>query len=147
MKKSHRKDVILARVIFAAACLLLIAAIVGAVFLVRKKLAADQPDTQDTQTSQSTEMTGAPTEDTETETETEPEPEPKPVMRTTTGVNLRAEPNTECEVLTVLTEGTQLELIGQEQDGSWAIVDYQGQVGYVSMDYLEEVTSQTETEE
>ncbi|MCM1283655.1 MAG: SH3 domain-containing protein [Muribaculaceae bacterium] len=147
MKKSHRKDVIIARVIFAAACLLLIAAIVGAVFLVRKKLAADQPDTQDTQASQSTEISGAPTEDTGTETETEPEPEPKPVMCTTTGVNLRAEPNTECEVLTVLTEGTQLELIGQEQDGSWAIVDYQGQVGYVSMDYLEEVTSQTETEE
>lgn len=145
MKKSHRKDVIIARVIFAAACLLLIAAIAGAVFLVRKKLAADQPDTQDTQVSQSTEISGAPTED--TGTETEPEPEPKPVMRTTTGVNLRAEPNTECEVLTVLTEGTQLELIGQEQDGSWAIVDYQGQVGYVSMDYLEEVTSQTETEE
>ena len=62
---------------------------------------------------------------------------PNPVVQTTTGVNLRKEPNTECEVLTVLDQGTMLELIGEE-DG-WAVVDYQGQIGYVKIEYLQEI--------
>ena len=35
MKKSHRKDVIIARIIFAAMCVALVAIIIGLVMLVR----------------------------------------------------------------------------------------------------------------
>ena len=73
----------------------------------------------------------------EPEITTEDTQAPNPVVQTTTGVNLRKEPNTECEVLTVLDQGTMLELIGEE-DG-WAVVDYQGQIGYVKIEYLQEI--------
>ena len=58
-------------------------------------------------------------------------------MKTTTGVNLRSEPSTSGQVLTVLVQGTTLKMLGEEN--GWAKVDYQGQSGYVSLDYLEEV--------
>lgn len=142
MKKSHRKDVIIARIVFAVICLILIGMIVGAVMLVRSHRASNAtPDSQtevrDTQNIQESQKE----EDTQVEatenTEENPVVEPNPIMQTISGVNLRSEPNTSCQVITVLAQGTQLELLGVEN--GWAIVDYQGQTGYVSMDYLEEV--------
>ena len=134
MKKSHRKDVIIARVIFAVVLLLLIALIVGAVIMIRGHMA--EKSAQESQgvivTENSQEQ--QPVVDTQT---SEPEITTDPVVQTTTGVNLRKEPNTECEVLTVLDQGTMLELIGEE-DG-WAVVDYQGQIGYVKIEYLQEM--------
>jgi uncharacterized protein YgiM (DUF1202 family) len=50
MKKSHRKDVIIARIIFAVLCLLLIVLIVSVVLFVRGKLTGSSKDTQTTQT-------------------------------------------------------------------------------------------------
>lgn len=140
MKKSHRKDVIIARVIFAVVLLLLIALIVGAVIMIRGHMA--EKNAQESQgvivTENSQEQ--QPVVDTQTsepEITTEDTQALNPVVQTTTGVNLRKEPNTECEVLTVLDQGTMLELIGEE-DG-WAVVDYQGQIGYVKIEYLQEV--------
>lgn len=141
MKKSHRKDVIIARIIFAAVLILLIAIIVGAVLLIRGHMAGQH--SQDSQVmTENTEEIQQPADDTQNsepviETEESQEPEPNPVLQTTTGVNLRKEPSTESEVLTVLQQGTMLELLGEE-DG-WAVVDYQGQIGYVKLDYLQEV--------
>ena len=142
MKKSHRKDVILARVIFAIVLLLLIALIAGAVILIRGHMA--EKSAQESQSEMMTEnsqeqqpVTDTQTAEPEITTEDTQEPEPNPVVQTTTGVNLRKEPNTECEVLTILEQGTMLELIGEE-DG-WAVVDYQGQIGYVKIEYLQEV--------
>lgn len=141
MKKSHRKDVILARLVFTVFCLLLAAAVVGAVMLVKKHYTSTE-DTAPAQGSESLGQIDVPvTEELFTEPTQEPEPEPNPIMQTTTGVNLRSEPNTDCEVLTVLEEGTQLELLGEEN--GWAFVDYRGQTGYVSADYLEEITAET----
>ena len=140
MKKSHRKDVIIARVIFAVVLLLLIALIVGAVIMIRGHMA--EKSAQESQGVIVTENSQAqqPVVDTQTsepEITTEDTQAPNPVVQTTTGVNLRKEPNTECEVLTVLDQGTMLELIGEE-DG-WAVVDYQGQIGYVKIEYLQEI--------
>lgn len=142
MKKSHRKDVIIARVIFAVVLLVLIALIVGAVILIRGHMAEKSAQesqsaivTEDSQEQQPVVDTQA--VEPEITTEDTQEPEPNPVVQTTTGVNLRKEPNTECEVLTILEQGTMLELIGEE-DG-WAVVDYQGQIGYVKSEYLQEV--------
>lgn len=142
MKKSHRKDVIIARIIFAVVLLVLIALIVGAVILIRGHMAEKSAQesqsaivTEDSQEQQPVVDTQA--VEPEITTEDTQEPEPNPVVQTTTGVNLRKEPNTECEVLTILEQGTMLELIGEE-DG-WAVVDYQGQIGYVKSEYLQEV--------
>lgn len=140
MKKSHRKDVIIARVIFAVALLLLIALIVGAVIMIRghmaEKSAQESQGVIVTENSQEQQPV-VDTQTSEPEITTEDTQAPNPVVQTTTGVNLRKEPNTECEVLTVLDQGTMLELIGEE-DG-WAVVDYQGQIGYVKIEYLQEV--------
>lgn len=142
MKKSHRKDVIIARVIFAVVLLVLIALIVGAVILIRghmtEKSAQESQSTIVTENSQEQQpVVDTQAVELEITTEDTQEPEPNPVVQTTTGVNLRKEPNTECEVLTILDQGTMLELIGEE-DG-WAVVDYQGQIGYVKSEYLQEV--------
>ena len=140
MKKSHRKDVIIARVIFAVALLLLIALIVGAVITIRghmaEKSAQESQGVIVTENSQEQQPV-VDTQTSEPEITTEDTQAPNPVVQTTTGVNLRKEPNTECEVLTVLDQGTMLELIGEE-DG-WAVVDYQGQIGYVKIEYLQEI--------
>ncbi|MDD7333831.1 MAG: SH3 domain-containing protein [Lachnospiraceae bacterium] len=140
MKKSHRKDVIIARVIFAVVLLLLIALIVGAVIMIRghmaEKSAQESQGVIVTENSQEQQPV-VDTQTSEPEITTEDTQAPNPVVQTTTGVNLRKEPNTECEVLTVLDQGTMLELIGEE-DG-WAVVDYQGQIGYVKIEYLQEV--------
>lgn len=140
MKKSHRKDVIIARVIFAVVLLLLIALIVGAVIMIRghmaEKRAQESQGVIVTENSQEQQPV-VDTQTSEPEITTEDTQALNPVVQTTTGVNLRKEPNTECEVLTVLDQGTMLELIGEE-DG-WAVVDYQGQIGYVKIEYLQEV--------
>ena len=140
MKKSHRKDVIIARVIFAVVLLLLIALIVGAVIMIRGHMAVKSAQESQgvivTENSQEQQPV-VDTQTSEPEITTEDTQAPNPVVQTTTGVNLRKEPNTECEVLTVLDQGTMLELIGEE-DG-WAVVDYQGQIGYVKIEYLQEV--------
>ena len=140
MKKSHRKDVIIARVIFAVVLLLLIALIVGAVIMIRghmaEKSAQESQGVIVTENSQEQQPV-VDTQTSEPEITTEDTQALNPVVQTTTGVNLRKEPNTECEVLTVLDQGTMLELIGEE-DG-WAVVDYRGQIGYVKIEYLQEV--------
>lgn len=147
MKKSHRKDVIIARIIFAVVCVLLIAVIVGAVFWLRGRAkdgsdgSESQPgiETEDSQQGADSAVGDVQTTEPVTLPEDTQIPEAKPIMRTTSGVNLRMEPNTDCEVITVLEAGTMLEMLGEE--AGWAAVDYQGQTGYVSLDYLEEVTA------
>jgi uncharacterized protein YgiM (DUF1202 family) len=66
---------------------------------------------------------------------TENPAEPIIYIWTNDGVNLREEPNTDCTVLATLGEGTKLELLDQEEEG-WAHVSFDGQEGYVSMDFI-----------
>jgi uncharacterized protein YgiM (DUF1202 family) len=132
MKKSHRKDVIIARIIFAVLCLLLITLIAVVVMLIRGKMADHKKDTQSSQLeSQLPPVTENPDLPPVTEN-----PENVIVyVWTNDGVNLREEPNTDCAVITVLDAGTQLELLEEAVDG-WAHVSWDGQEGYVSMDYI-----------
>lgn len=142
MKKSRRKDVLIARIIFAVVCVLLILIIAGAVVLIRQRLESGKKESQSQSVDQETQdedtQGAVPGED------QQPEPEPSQagdthkILRTTSDVRLRKEPNTDCEVVTVLDAGTMLEMLGEEP--GWAFVDYQGQTGYVSTDYLEEVS-------
>ena len=56
------------------------------------------------------------------------------VMATSSNVNFRTEPNTECEVIQVLKQYTEVKAI-QGEDG-WAMVQHDGKTGYVNEDYL-----------
>lgn len=55
-------------------------------------------------------------------------------VTTTTKLNLRAESNTDSEILEVLPKGTELTPIGAEED--WFQVTYEDQTGYISSDYV-----------
>lgn len=139
MKKSHRKDVIIARIIFAVISVLLVLLIAGAVVLIKGRL--EEKSTKDSQSESAQDHSQE--EDTQAaEPIVLPEPtqeeEPDIIMQTTDDVRLRKEPNTDCDIITVIDKETKLEILRSE-DG-WAFVDYQGQTGYVSMDYLAEVT-------
>lgn len=133
MKKSHRKDVMIARIIFAAMCIALIAIIAGVVMLVRAHRSKPTPNqvTQQTQsqmqdTTRNDVIDVPDTQDTQVAEMT--------YMWTTDGVNLRSEPNTDCDVVTVLEMGTQVRMIG-EADG-WVKVSYNDQEGYIRADFL-----------
>lgn len=67
---------------------------------------------------------------------------------TTTTVKLRSEPNTECEVLELIGEGTVLEQTAE--DSGFAKVNYQGKEGYVSLEFVkdadQEALEETEAE-
>lgn len=133
MKKSHRKDVMIARIIFAAMCIALIAIIAGVVMLVRAHRSKPTPNqvTQQTQsqmqdTTRNDVIDVPDTQDTQVAEMT--------YMWTTDGVNLRSEPNTDCDVVTILEMGTQVRMIGEE-DG-WVKVSYNDQEGYIRADFL-----------
>ena len=134
MKKSHRKDVIIARIIFAAMCVALVAIIIGLVMLVRahKSDKATQQMGQ-TQTQTQSEEWVPDVVEPETQTQT-PEVVEMTYMWTTDGVNLRSEPNTDSAVVTVLGVGTQVRMIGEE-DG-WVKVSFNDQEGYIRADFL-----------
>ncbi len=53
-------------------------------------------------------------------------------------LNLRSGPGTGSSKVAVVNEGTQLKRIAVAEDGSWALVEYEGQQLYASMKYLTE---------
>ena len=122
MKKSHRKDVMIARIIFAAMCIALIAIIAGVVMLVRAHRSKPTPNqvTQQTQsqmqdTTRNDVIDIPDTQDTQVAEMT--------YLWTTDGV-----------VVTILEMGTQVRMIGEE-DG-WVKVSYNDQEGYIRADFL-----------
>ena len=134
MKKSHRKDVIIARIIFAAMCVALVAIIIGLVMLVRAhKCDKATQQMEQTQTQTQSEEWVPDVVESETQTQT-PEVVEMTYMWTTDGVNLRSEPNTDSAVVTVLGVGTQVRMIGEE-DG-WVKVSFNDQEGYIRADFL-----------
>ena len=135
MKKSHRKDVIIARIIFAAMCIALSAIIIGVVSLINSHRGGNKADTQ-TQTQQTESMEPGtlnpelpPVSDDAQGTEND-----TVYVWTTTGVNLRSEPNTDCQIVSVLDAETQLEVLSDE--GEWLKVSYNGTEGYVSSEFV-----------
>ncbi len=87
-----------------------------------------------------TEPPTAPPTEAPTEAPTEPPTQPmtftdvNETVWTTGNVNLRTGPATSFDVITVLPRRTQLTRTGNGE--GWSRVDYNGQTGYVSMDYL-----------
>lgn len=135
MKKSHRKDVMIARIIFAAMCIALVAIVIGVVMLVRSHKSDKTPASQMTQTqSQMQDLTPDDVIDIP-ETQTDgTEVDEMTYMWTTDGVNMRSEPNTDSAVITILELGTQVRMIGEEN--GWIKVSYNDQEGYIRADFL-----------
>ncbi len=71
-----------------------------------------------------------------------PEPKSTPVIETfepvtlyaSDRVNVRTEPNTESEVVTVLNRRDSVEVVGEDND--WSLVQIEGETYYVSSEYL-----------
>lgn len=146
--KHFRKDVITARVIFLCFCVLVIA---GVVWLISMFTGPSQGENDKDSELESTlpssesesESVTEPESETVTESESESESEPEPTEDVTklyvevtskNNLNLRKEPNTNCEVIASLPKGAKAELV-EELDG-WFKVLYNGHEGYVNSNYV-----------
>lgn len=140
MKPSHRKDVIIARIIFAFLCLALLAIIISIIMLISshvgKKHSAVQ--TASTQTESESEDTNV-YEDIPVVTPSTEIVEQKVLVKTTDAVNLRKEADKESGVQVVIPEGTELVVLS-ELDG-WAQVEYAGYSGYVFTEFIQQVAN------
>lgn len=143
MKPSHRKDVIIARIIFLAICIALISVIAAVIFVIVSKHSGG-PDEQEpaaivseseTTTDDNTYVVGG--QNTENIVQ-------DVYVITTGSVNLREQGNKDAKILAILKEGTQLKLLSE--DNGWTQVDYNGQTGYVSSEYVKH-TDQIDSEE
>ena len=145
MKPSHRKDVIIARIIFAFMCLALVVIITAVIMIVssHRKAAKLEEELQQLQeeTKQQEEQVDQNTEDSSYVVSP---PVEEPVMevyvRATANVNLRTEAITESEVILTIESGTEMVLVSEEN--GWALVSYDGQTGYVSADFIENVEAE-----
>jgi uncharacterized protein YraI len=91
-----------------------------------------------------------PTESPEEEPSEAPEPEPEPTvagqMYATTSLNVRTGPATNTDSLAVLSAGSEVDVTG-ETDGDWTQILYDGDVAWVSSDYLSEEKPSEETDD
>lgn len=147
MKKSHKREIFMARVIFAIFLVVVALIVALAVLLVSSHLKKDKPQKENPKTSEQTSDNNTepntafePGEDGITPDTTEPEtdvPEQTNSRWTTTSVNFRTEANTSCDVIATLAEGTEVEW--QSEENGWAAVTYDGKSGYISTEYLTDV--------
>ena len=135
MKASHRKDVIIARLIFAAICLFLIALIATIVITVNSK--GGKKKAQD-KVQQNAVRESAGDSDTEIGAIYLPqqttEGTEKTYVTTTSSVNMREKPDKNANIVTVIAQDVKLEFVSE--DNGWTQVIFQGQTGYVSSDYV-----------
>ena len=161
MKPSHRKDVIIARIIFAFICLALIGIIVGVVILITpgKKVAKESQQTesqqddvdvpivsdldknkdsqsQDSQTGDTQQSDSQSGDGQNSNKDNNDMSDGTRYVTAIEGVRLREQPSTDAPILAVCPPGDPLKFISEEN--GWAKVDYDGQIGYVSSEFLEE---------
>ena len=151
MKPNHRKDVIIARIIFAFICLALIGIIVGVVILITpgKKVAKESQQTESQQddvdvpiVSDLDKNKDSQSQDSQSgdgQNSNKDNNDMSDGTRYVTaieGVRLREQPSTDAPILAVCPPGDPLKFISEEN--GWTKVDYDGQIGYVSSEFLEE---------
>lgn len=93
---------------------------------------AKSQETQPETTPTVSQMTPETATMTHNETET---PAAAPVYKTTDVLNVRAEPNTQSEVLGQLQTGSQVDYV-KAYDDEWAIINYKEEQAYVASSYL-----------
>ena len=140
MKASHRKDVIIARLIFAAICLFLIALIATIVITITSKKGGEKKEQDKTQQNVASESEADSDSDSDTEIgaiylpQQTTEGTEKTYVTTTSSVNMREKPDKIAKIFTVIAQDVKLECVSE--DNGWAQVIFQGQTGYVSSDYV-----------
>lgn len=141
--KHFRKDVILARVIFAILCIAILTLISWGVSSLIKNNTVE--DTQEME-NQQTERYDIPQFDNTEDMVAEPDVTEEVVVyaKTTAQVRMRVEPNTTCDVVTTVPGNTKTLLLG-EADG-WYKVFYNDFEGYIRADYIE-LVEETVTKE
>ncbi len=140
MKASHRKDVIIARIIFAFICAALLVGIISLIVWIHGRNAGKNQ-------TQGTEITkdAPPADNSNLPPVTEqPLEDGQSIWTSTDGVNFRAEPNTDSEILTAFAIGTKLTFLGEEN--GWVQAEYNGQKGYISSDYITNQEPDTTTQ-
>ena len=145
MKPSHRKDVIIARIIFAFICIVLIAIIVSIVILISSHIKKNESPAESTAQTESEPESEDIYEDVPIVTPEVEVVEQKVIVRTTSSVNLRSEADKDSEVLTVVPQG--MELIVSSEENGWAKVEYAGYSGYVFTEYIQQVATPSEETE
>ena len=137
MKASHRKDVIIARLIFAAICLFLIALIATIVITVTSK-GGKKKEQDKVQQNAVSETDSAGDSDTEIGAIYLPqqttEGTEKTYVTTTSSVNMREKPDKNANIINVIGPDVKIEFVSE--DNGWTQVIFQGQTGYVSSDYV-----------
>lgn len=128
MKPSHRKDVIIARIIFAVICVAIIGVFASIIVVIasHSKSNTKEPETQTESQTDDKNNSYVPNDTQTVDTDI--------YYKTTASVNLRQEPNTESAVVTTLPENVDVKYISE--DNGWTQVEYEGQNGYVKSDFL-----------
>lgn len=159
MKKSHKREIFMARLIFGAFVLLVVLLIVAVILIVSGLKSGNETQkpvnnvtgqlsntgteniSQEPSTEQETTNPPATenTENSESESSENPDVTVDDNLRWIKGdnVNFRSEPNTDCEILGSFAGGTEVQYIS-ESDG-WAKILYNGKEGYVKTDFLTDV--------
>lgn len=143
--KHFRKDVVMARIIFCVICAVILGFVTtGVTTLLENK---KDSETKDSETehfvSESTILDTEIASQTEAETQSESQIQEQYVIATV-NVKLRKEPNTNCEVIAMVS-GAQRLLLLEEQTG-WYKVLYQDKEGFISTDYARKEVVEQETE-
>lgn len=121
-----------------------IACIILLIILIKIIMGGSDKSTIETTPAATTEAVMETTAPAEVVPETEAIPETEAVSNvwvTTTGVKVRTEPNTDCEVLDVLDAGVQVTYKGDAGD-EWIMIDYNGRDAYLNKQFVQPVASE-----
>lgn len=121
-----------------------IACIILLIILIKIIMGGSDKSTIETTPAATTEAVMETTAPAEVVPETEAIPETEAVSNvwvTTTGVKVRTEPNTDCDVLDVLDAGVQVTYKGDAGD-EWIMIDYNGRDAYLNKQFVQPVASE-----
>lgn len=59
------------------------------------------------------------------------------------GLNIRTEASTKAKVIGSVPKGRTIDVLDENQDGTWAYMDYKGVQGWVSTRYIKEIDEVT----
>ncbi len=121
-----------------------IACIILLIILIKIIMGGSDKSTIETTPAATTEAVMETTAPAEVVPETESVPETEAISNvwvTTTGVKVRTEPNTDCEVLDVLDAGVQVTYKGDAGD-EWIMIDYNGRDAYLNKQFVQPVASE-----
>lgn len=145
MKKSHRKDVIIARIIFGILVVIIVALVALMITMIARrnanKISNTEPKASESEYVPAVtepDTTTVPSEDTQaTETESETESEgAKQVWVTGEKVRIRKAASTSSEILAEASKTDTIMLLEETEINNFYKVERNGTIGYIHKDYI-----------